>query len=1049
MKKSLQMKKLTFARWGSFLLVLVFCVSIQAQAQDIAITGKIADDTGEPLPGASILVRGTNQGTVSDFDGNYSLTAPADATLVISFIGYKEQEQLVNSRSIINIIMEIDISSLEEIVVIGYGEVRKSDLTGAVSSIRAQEIQNSNSNDVVSALQGRVTGVQITQASGAPGAGVNIQVRGVNSINAGASPLYVIDGIQVGGSDDRSVNPLLDLDPADIESMEILKDASALAIYGARGSNGVVLITTKKGVAGTSKINLSVEHGVTTLANELELMNNTEYAIAQSMFANQRALRNDPAAAFRNNIYDDILANGLENHPDFRPWTEKLIENGSNTEVNLSASGGNEKGSYRVSVGLNDITGIVENSGLERLNARITLDQNINDRIKVGFNVSGARVNIEGFDQTGVNNGIMSRLMFANPFIPLLNNPSAYLSEGSGSFDINNLGIEDSVTRVRNSPDNFFATEQASETNQTYRGRLSLDYKIIPGLTFRIAGNFNTNIRSRQNSASPQSRNAFDTNGEVRLRENKSTTWIAETSLSYNKTVAQNHTLSTIVVGEIQETTSESTDVTNIGFGDFVSGVNNFGSGTTFLSAPFRSSSSSLASVLGRVNYNYDDRYLLTLSGRLDASSRFPEGNKSAFFRAVAVGWNIHNEDFMEPVGVITNLKLRSSFGETGNQSIPVGASQTTFSRDLIVLGDGNTNDRPTTVWVPDNAGNPNLVWEKHQTIDVGLEIGLLGGRINVESGYFNKEVTDVLFNRPLPSHLGFTEAFDNIGTISSRGWEHSVSAIVLDKSDFQITLNANISFIKSLTTQLTDENDFLVGERAEGWQYQFAKDDPIGNWKGFILDGTYNTTEELSNAPPGTQRTEWGTWRFTDVNMDGIVDDNDIAVLGNSLPFATGGFGASIAWKGFDLYTFFQFSQGGDIVNSNISGAFSGRSDNTLASIRESLYRADNPFGEFSNHFGTNGVNANRNIENGDFIRWANLSLGYNIPGKYLESFKLSSARVSVQANNLHVFTRYSWLDPEVNSLAGNARGGFLPGFDDSVYPRNRLWQFAIHLGL
>ena len=1038
-------------RWSmSVLMVLFFINGISAQS-GITVSGKILDNRGEPLPGATVLIRGTSQGTTTDIEGNYVIDVGSDQVLIYSFLGFLTQEVPINNRSVIDIQFEVDAQTLQEVVVIGYGEIRKSDLTGSVSAIRSEAIQRANANDVLSALEGRVTGVQITEASGAPGAGVNIQVRGINSINAGTSPLFVVDGIQIGASDDRSVNPLIDLDPADIESMEVLKDASATAIYGARGSNGVVLITTKKGREGTSQIDASFEYGVTSLVNDLELLDQREFLEHQVMLTKIRALRNDPALAFRPSIYDLALAANLDQHPDFRPWTEKLISDGSNAEFNISASGGSKKGNYRISLGVNDQDGILKNSGLERINARITLNQEINDRISIGFNVSGARVKIEGVDETGTNNGIFRRLVFTNPYLPLLNDPNRYLGEGSGDLEEEVLGIEDSVLRSRNSPENFFLTETAEEINQTYRGRLNLDYEIIPGLVFGIAGNFNTNLRFRTNTASPESRNAFDTNGEVRLRENRSTTWIAEAKLSYNGTIATDHRISAIAVGEMQETVQESTDITNQNFGDFISGVNNFGSGTVFLSAPFRTSQSSLSSVLGRVNYTYKDRYLLTFSGRLDASSKFPDGNKTAFFPAGAVGWNVHEESFMEPIEVVTNLKLRASIGQTGNQSIPVGASQTTYDRDLIVLGDGSENDQPNTVWVPRQLGNAGLVWEKHTTWDMGLEVGLFNNRLSLETGYFNKDVSNVLFERPLPAHLGFTEAFDNIGEIQSFGWEHSLEAVVVSLAGFTLSINANASFIKSFTRRLTNENDFLIETRAEGWQFQFARDQPIGNWRGFIFDGVYSTPEELSNAPGEAKRTQFGLLKYYDVNMDGIADDNDISVIGNTLPFTTGGFGATLTWKGFDLHTFFQFSQGADIVNTNIRGPLSGGgSDNTLRSIVISNYSEFRPLAESSSHFSTNGENSNRNIENGSFIRWSNLNIGYNVPAAFLEkNFRLSRARISVQANNLMVFTKYSWFDPEVNSLQGNNNGGFIPGFDDSVYPRSRLIQFAIHLGL
>lgn len=1030
--------------------MLMILTMTLVEAQQVQVSGTIIDDeTKEPLIGVSIQVKGTVEGTITDVNGNFSLSVNSENVLVISYLGFKSVEILVGSQTTIDVSLKPDIQALDEVVVIGYGEIKKSDLTGAVSRIGSEDIEQANANDVITSLQGRATGVQITQASGAPGSGVNVQVRGINSINAGTAPLYVIDGIQINQDTDLSINPLLDLNPADIKSMEILKDASATSIYGARGANGVVMITTKKGRSGKGKIDLNVQTGVTYLVNNVDMMTNEEYLAYQDEFVRKRAIdQGFASSAFQANVYGMALEAGLANHPDFEPWLDQFSSLGSNTEFNLSASGGSKAGFYRISLGLNDQDGILDNSGLRRYTARVNLTRNVNDRLKVNFNVSGARVEIEGIDESGTNNGIYRRLLYTNPFLNLLNDPEYYLGEDV-PIDEELYDVNDSLSRVRNSPANFFATERAEDNNNIYRGRLELTYKLSDEFKFSIAGNYNLNNRTRINSASPESRTAFDTNGEVWIREIKNTTWTAETKLSFDKDINNDHRISAIAVGELQRTRRDYLDIRNQGFGDFISGANNFGSGTIFVSEPFQTTISSLASVLARVNYTWKDKYLFTASTRLDASSKFPN-NRSALFSALAVGWNVHEESFMEQFNVVSNFKLRSSIGQTGNQSIPAGASQTNFTRSLIVIGDGVNNDQPVTVWIPNQLGNDDLEWEKHTTFDVGAEIGLYQNRVNIEMGYFNKRVSDVVFERPITSENGYSWAWDNIGRIQSIGWEHAVEAIVLETNDLTLTVNANASIIKSYIREITNESDFLYGSRSEDWQYVFAVDGLIGDWTGYILDGVYSTPEELANAVLSTQRVEYGLFKFTDVNLDGVADDNDIAVLGNSLPLVTGGFGVDVKWKNFDFHTFFQYSNGADIVNTNITGNFTGTNGgtNTMLSIIDSNYSEGSPLAESSAHFSANSVNANRNIEDGSFIRWSNLSIGYSLPQKMLKRAKLRSARVAIQGNNLALFTKYSWFDPEVNSTSG-ASGTFLPGFDNTVYPRNRMWEFSFTLGL
>lgn len=1045
MKQFLQMSgatlKLAF-------LIAAFTVSLMAIGQKVKVSGTVIDDEfDEGLIGVAIQIKGTTNGTVTDIQGNYELNVNPDDVLVFSYIGFRTQEILVGRQTEIDVVMKLDIATLDEVIVVGYGEVKKSDLTGAVSRISSDDIAEANANDAINALKGRMAGIQITEGSGAPGSGANIQIRGVNSINAGTSPLYVIDGIQIGTSDDISINPLIDIDPNDISSIEILKDASATSIYGARGANGVVLITTKQGKSGKGRISMTMSHGVTEIANRVDMMSNEEYLLYQDRYVIQRALEEGNNTPFvGTTLYAAALEAGLQDHPDFRPWIDKYTSQGYNTEFNLSASGGSDGGNYNISIGYNNQEGIVDNSGLERITSRFNINQDVTEKVKLNLNLSGSRVFIEGVeDQT--NNGIFRRMLYTNPFLDLVNDPEKYLG-----FDVpiseEQYDLTDSLTRSRNSPSNFFLTEFAEDENFIVRGRLNLNYKINKHLTFSVAGNYNTRLRTRINSASPESRTAFDTNGEVRIRENKNSTWIAETKLAYNKTVAKKHRISAIAVGEIQRNYSDYTDIRNQGFGDFVSGANNFGSGSIFISEPFQSTTSSLASVLGRVNYTLKDKYTTTISSRLDASSKFPDGNKAALFSAVALAWNVHEETFMQPIKFISNLKIRTSIGQTGNQNIPVGASETTYERDLIATGDGVENDQATTVWVPSRLGNPDLVWEKHTTMDVGLELGLLENLVTIESGFFNKNVTDVLFERPLPAHTGYSSVYDNIGKIQSYGWEHSVNAIVVDKNEFTLSLNANASIIKSYVRELTNESDFLTGTRAEDWQYQFTKDQLIGNWTGYILDGVYSTPEELANAPEGTKRVGYGLYRYVDINGDGIVDDNDVVVIGNTMPFMTGGFGLSISWKQFDLYSFFQYSVGADIVNTNIGGNLVGNSNNnTLTTVINSNFSEANPLGEASDHFSSEDENSNANIEDGDFIRWANLSLGYNFPKSILDKLKLTSARLSIQANNLMVFTKYSWYDPEVNATAGQS-GTFLPGFDNTVYPRNRMVQVSMNLG-
>ena len=1072
-----------------FFISLGFSVSGQSP---VTVQGTIVDETGNPMPGASVLVKGTTIGTITDIDGNYSLNAPSDAILVVSFIGFMQQEIEVNSRSKIDISMELDVTSLQEVVVIGYGEVAKRDLTGAVSTISKDVVSKTQATTIEQVLQGRAAGVNIISNDGSPGGGITINIRGNGSLTAGSQPLFVVDGIQIPPSDDPDNNPLRDINPDDIENVQILKDASATSIYGSQGGNGVVIVTTKRGSAGEPKLDLSYRKGFSELDNSVEMLSLEEYARRQQSLSIQNDLKEGIVPS---SIWDDIVAFELWNDPRIQPWEDFIYHTAQEDQFHMNLGGGSEQFRYNLSMGYNNQTGVLRNSGFERLTTRLNLDQtSLDGALKVGANINFSSSTTDGLTKDGGNFGVFNRVLFTDPYLPFFNDPGDFIPGVEGedidlSDDVDGL-FADEEARRNNNPLNYLNELEVFRRQNKASGLVFVEVKLpIEGLSFRnsLAGTLVLNEDRR--FFSRESNQARGTGGRITFEETKGIFYTIESRLSYTRTFGD-HRLDAVAVYEQKkdDQTRLRTGVEDIvddsqGFYSFDLAEGIWGqSGYQDLGAR----NFAIRSYLARVNYSWKNRYLFTASFRNDASSKFSESTEGtgAKFWSVAGAWTASEEDFIKDLGIFSFLKFRGSYGNVGNDQVPSALTLSLMQIDLIAAGDEEISEISRFTR---QLGNRFLTWEKLNQLDVGIELGFFNDRLNVNVDYFSKKTKDMLLDISLPPSVGFQSAWINTGSLSNRGLEFSLSGIAVDRGGFRWSLNGNLAIIRSEINDLGGNYERFFQRRSlDGTNdVRMYIGGGVGEWYGPVVDGVYNTDYEFYNSPVrGAESADvsnvekenihltnsdnyLGHPKFVDLNGDGIADKTvkDRTNIANTIPEFTGGLGSTLEWKGFSLYGFFRYSYGNDIINNSIPRATTvvGRT-NIQRTAWASAYKDDNPFGEYisSNFQGGSGWEKQTSslfVEDGSFLRLQTLQLSYQLPSRVLDPYKLNTVRLSVTSNNVLTWTRYSWHDPEVNFTSTNANNPeqaqrdatavkTAPGLDNGSYPRSRNIMFSISVG-
>lgn len=1029
-----------------------------AEAPKFVVSGRVtSEDVPGGIPGVNIVLKGTGTGTATDASGNFRLSIPdpGDGVLIFSYIGYQTQEVPVNRRSQINVTLRADERGLNEVVVVGYGTVRKSDLTGAVSQIKVADVNRAVTTSLDQMLQGRAAGVLVTQTSAAPGGGLQIRVRGTNSINGGAEPLYVVDGVPLnidnntnasftvrgsGSNAGSQVNTLSSINPNDIESMEILKDASATAIYGSRGANGVVLITTKRGKAGTSVVTFDASYGVQSPERRLSVLNarqffdlNTE-ARANTFGANGVPNPQAPVIAL-NNEYDT-------------DWQDALFRSAAVQNYQLSLRGGTEKTRYALSGNYFDQQGIVKGTAAKRYAVRLNLDHNISSRVRAGINLNVSRFDTE----LGFSDGASSLITSALRMVP--NQPvtlnGIYLNNANPVDNFNtgvNLGLNAAgITSILPSPMYFADLVTNQRSDDRILGNFYTEIEFVKGLTYRLNLGVD-NLTAKGLYYEPNNGGIRAAGGSSDRSVNSNLNTLIENTLNYNRTFGR-HVLSAVIGQTAQKNVFDRLQVAGEGLNDNTGPFSYDGDYLVSLNRFANNNSWQMLSFLGRVNYSFRDKYLLTASFRADGSSRFGAGNKFGYFPAASAAWVVSKEDFFAPLtNIASSLKLRAGYGQTGSQeiglfrSLPILSSVTTVFNNAAFVGRQ-----------PGQIANPDLSWEKTSQFNIGFDLGLLKERITVSANYYDKRTDALLFNRSIPRTSGFGAVTQNLGSVSNRGWEVEVSSNNLEgpfRWNTSFNISGNRNRIEQLPIARAFAGDIILQEGVA-----------VGSFFGFRTNGLFQANDNTSIQPGALP----GERRFVDLNGDGRITPDDRTVLGVRDPTLLFGINNTLSYKGFDLAVFFQGVSGNVIYNLTRANLLTldGRFNNLAeAANRWTPTNTDTDIPRAIQAGSRNNFGSNVNdffVERGDYLRLRNITLSYTIPQTVSRLIKLNQARVFISADNLYTWTRYTGFNPDIvgtsisgssNTSAGatNAGAGTVGGIDNGPYPNPRVLTGGISI--
>tara|TARA_R110002051_G_scaffold119846_1_gene193117 strand:- start:208 stop:3543 length:3336 start_codon:yes stop_codon:yes gene_type:complete len=996
--------------------------------QEFIVSGVVLDQEGTPLPGANILEKGTTNGTQTDFDGNYSLTVKGgEAILVITYIGFSTQELPVAGQSKINITLAESAAALDEIIVVGYGTQKKSDLTGSVSSLKSEDLNPGANASVDQMMLGRAAGVQINQASSAPGGGLSIRIRGASSLNASNEPLYVIDGFPIdnspnlasGGaaevSENRSPNnPLNSLNPADIQSIEILKDASATAIYGSRGANGVVMITTKKGRAGKMNVTYDVYSGIQTVAKTIDVLSTSEYINA----INDLSQEQGNAPVFSN---EDISNIGAGNF-----WQDEIFRSAPITSHNLSVGGGSENTSIYSSINYFDQEGVVKNSGIKKYTGRINIDTKIGERANIGLNFNTSLIkdnnNIDGI-QTNENAGPIYSSLLYDPTEPIFNSDGTF-SQSS------NLTVNNPVTLIS-------GISSLNETNRTF-GSAYLNYNFTDELSGKF--NFGTDRQTSRRDIynSTQTIRGGAAGGIANINVLERSNYLFEYTMNYNKAFNENHNLAVLGGVTYQKFQSKNFFGNISGFPTDEIGTGNLELGDTNTDQlGSRLEENTLLSYLGRINYNLFNKFLLTGSIRADGSSRFGENSKFGYFPSFAFGWKLTEEEFIPDV--FSELKLRTSWGQTGNQEIGNYNSLLTFqSGPNVVLGNSVLGSV-----IPSRKSNDDLKWETTEQFNIGLDVALLRGRISGTFDYFSKNTKDLLFNLPLPLASGYASILSNVGEVQNKGFEVLINTTNVVSGDFKWDTSLNFSAIKNKVLDLGRVESIVTGAiQSVGNTAIIREGDPLAAYYGYVVTGIFQENDDIANSPQPTAQPGYPI--FEDRDGDGAITPADQTIIGSPFPDFSYGFQNSFSFKNWKLDVFFQGQEGVDLVNINLIESLYPANFRRNRQSRTMLDRwtpqntdAKWPSSVNPNAYGASKVNS-LSVEDASYLRLKNVQLSYNIPVDNINL--LNSLRVYVTGQNLFTITDYGGFDPEANSLgSSNVR------VDYSSYPLARTYLVGL----
>jgi len=1007
---------------------------LQQQPPQRQVTGKVVDGNNQPLSGVSVKLKGGQATTVTDADGLFTSLIPSDnATLIFTFIGFASQEVAVRAGSTVNVKMVEESSDLDEVVVVGYGTMRKRDLTGSVSSIKSEDIKRSPVTSFDQAIQGKAAGVQVTQASSAPGGRVVIRVRGGNSLSSSNEPLYVVDGFPISagssaGGNGTAQNPLATLNTADIASIEILKDASATAIYGARGANGVVLITTKRGSVGKPQVTFDTYYGVQTLIKKLDMMNAMEYA----------TLVNEARA---NDGQDPVFPN--PNNPHYFPeisslgkgidYQDQVFTSAPTQNHNIGINGGNEGIRYSIGGGYFGQEGIIKNSDFNRASFRSNLDIQIIPNLTVNTNISASHIWANGMPSEGDGGGGTGGVVHGAITMPA----SVPIFDEDGSYTMTNPTPGSTPSNNPIATVNHYKDKQEIDR---LLGSVDVNWEIRNDLTLKVTFGADRSTANRSYYWPKETHRGYTKDGEAYQRYRRDASYLNENILTYNK-VFGDHSINAMGGFTWQVFHYKSFETSSTGYSTDLYLADNLGAGTTYGQPGSSRTQSQLASYLGRLNYVYKDRYLFTFTARSDGSSKFGANNKWSFFPSVAVAWRASEEEFMQSLDWLSDLKLRTSYGKTGNQNIDSYKSMAMLGTMNYPLG-GALNSGAG----PNNIPNPDLKWETTATTDVGLDMGLFNNRLSLVVDYYYKKTTDLLWNISTPSSTGFTSIFKNIGSLENKGLEMALGADALTgqfKWNTQLNWSRNRNKVLEIPGYTPSTQGSISGHLKINGSW-LEPGLPVGVWNLLKYDGVFQNEEQLAEGPHSSSNDQLGDARFVDRNGDGTINyTDDRMIVGDPNPDFIYGWTNNFSFKGFDLSVYIQGSQGNDILNvqraeTNVSGPWGNQRRemldrwtpaNTTSGIPRARVTVDPLL-----------LQSDWLIEDGSYLRFKTISLGYTF-----ENLKfINSLRLYVTGQNLITITDYQGFDPEVNS-PGNSN--LQLGVDYNAYPSYKAMLFGMNI--
>ncbi|MEG3659933.1 SusC/RagA family TonB-linked outer membrane protein [Arenibacter palladensis] len=997
------------------------------------VNGTVRDKDDNPLPGANILEKGTTNGTQADFDGNFSIeVSDKNAILVVSYIGFSKREVPLNGQSSISVILEESAAALDEIVIVGYGSVKKSDLTGSVVSLSEEDLNQVNPVSADQLLQGRAAGVQITQASHAPGGGVSVRIRGTGSITAGQEPLYVVDGFPLNnvatatgelnsGFDGQlpENNPLNSINPADIKSIEILKDASAAAIYGARGANGVVIITTKSGV-GAPKFKFNTSYSVSKIRSKMDVLSTSEFIDVM----NQLEVARGNAAPFDSDYINSVGA-GTD-------WQDEIFQMGSTQSHNLSLSGKSGGTTYYSSLSYYDQEGIVKNTGYDRSQARLNLDQEIGDKFTFGIKLN---TSLENNRQVPVNGGAINEqgdviyLALNNaPVNPVFNDDgSVFRPQLDGIFNL-----------TLNSPyGTLYGQELKEKVNRTLVNIYG-EYAIIPDLKAKVTFGSDRTTKRRDIYSNRISTQGESAGGIATIISGELSNTLLEGILTYNTTLADKHSLTALIGSTYQAFENRTVSAGTQGFASDVIQTNDLGIGTQAQNQVGSfASERRLLSYLGRINYGFDDKYLLTASIRADGSSNFGANNRYGYFSSFSGAWKINKEAFLSDSSVFSDLKLRAGWGQLGNDNIGIARALTTYSGGPIAVFGG----QQIAGVAPSRIPNPDLKWETSEQLNFGLDFGFLNSRITGSIDYYKKSNKDLLLNLPIPSTSGFSILASNVGQVNNSGFEFMLGTHNLN-GDLMWSTDLNFSFLKNEVISLGNIPEIIQSNAQIN--SLIRPGEALYSYYGTKAIGIFQEGQDPIDAQPGLVP---GNPIWLDANEDNVINDLDRVVLGNPYPDFTFGINNSFNYKNIKLNVFFDGALGQELMNFAFYDAIYPNDNfrNRLADPWLNRWTPDNPTNKWPSGLNPSTYQGSQSnsylIEDASFVRLKNVQLTFSVP---TDKFNfLNSLDLFVGGQNLLVLTDYSGFDPDVNSLGQSG-----VRIDRNAYPSSRVFQLGINVG-